>query len=346
VSATARRETTGVGPIPVVLYGLGPIGCRLARRLAKRPDLRVVGALDVDPAKVGRPLSEVLSADDDAAGVVVRNDVQAVLAGGDGTGVVVHATSSRLVDVVPQLEDVARAGWNGLSTCEELVHPRLVDPELAARLDRVAADAGVTVLGSGINPGFLLDSLVLVLTAACVRVDAVRVTRIVDTNARRLPLQRKAGVGMTEAEFRALAERRAIGHVGLAQSAYLVADRLGFVTSDYAETIEPVLATEPTETGLGRVPVGGVLGQYQTATLRAGDRPVVGFTQIMAAGWRSIDTIEIDGEPSIRQRIEGGVNGDVGTEAVIANLVETVVTARPGLRTMPEIVPLACAAGR
>jgi 2,4-diaminopentanoate dehydrogenase len=329
-------------PIDVVLYGLGPIGCRLGRRLSERPDVRIVGAVDIDPGKQGRSLREVLELPD-AADVVVEGSAEAALAGGDGRGVVVHATSSRLLQVVPQLEAVVARGWNVVSTCEELVHPRLIDAALADRLDRAAEAAGVTVLGSGINPGFLLDSLVLVLSGACVRVDAVRVERIVDTNERRIPLQRKAGVGMTESAFRALAESGGIGHVGLAASAYLVAERLGFETSDYSETIEPILASEATATGLGTVPAGGVLGQYQTAVLSAGGKPAVSFTQVMAAGQASVDSIELDGEPPIRQRIDGGVNGDVGTEAVITNLVGPVADAAAGLRIMSEILPLACA---
>jgi hypothetical protein len=343
-AAMRRGRTDPSAPIAVVLYGLGPIGCRLGRRLAARPDVRLVGAVDIDPAKVGRGLAEVLELSDaDAAdGVIVAGDAGAALGGGDRRGVVVHATSSRLAQVVPQLEAIVGRGWNVVSTCEELVHPRLTDPELAGRLDRAAEAAGVTVLGSGINPGFLLDSLVLVLSGACVRVDAVRVERVVDTNERRIPLQRKAGVGMTEAAFRALAADGGIGHVGLAASAYLVSDRLGFAADEYEETIEPILAREPTSTGLGVVPAGGVLGQHQTAVLLAGGEPVVSFTQVMAAGQASLDSIEIDGEPSIRQRIEGGVNGDVGTEAVITNLVGPVVQAAPGLRIMSEILPLAC----
>ena len=136
-----------------------------------------------------------------------------------------------------------------------------------------------------------------------------------------------------------------IGHVGLSQSAHLVAENLGLNPTAYAETIEPVLARAVTQTGLGTVPEGGVLGQHQTATVTSGDRPVVSYTQIMAAGADSVDIIEIDGEPAIRQRIEGGINGDVGTEAVIANLVRPVAAARPGLLTMPELLPFHCAAG-
>lgn len=327
----------------VVAYGLGPIGARLAARLLARPDLRLVGAVDIDPAKVGRPLQEVLGAGSPAH-VTVTSDLSRAVGDGRG-GVVVHATGSRLRQVAPQLEAIAAAGWDVVSTCEELVYPRVVDAALAERLDATARRYGVTMLGSGINPGFLLDSLVLLLTGACTRVDAVSVQRVVDTDQRRLPLQRKAGVGLSEAEFRRRAAVGEIGHVGLAQSAHLVGSRLGWAVTSYQEKIEPVIAERVTQTGVGAVAAGGVLGQRQTAVARVGDREVIRYVQLMAAGQPSRDVIDIAGEPPVHQRIEPGVNGDVGTEAVVTNLVVPVVQARPGLLTMADLLPLACAPG-
>lgn len=325
----------------MVAYGLGPIGCRLAARLLARPGLRLVGAVDIDPAKVGRSLEDVLGTDS-PTGIIVTDALRRAVGGGRG-GVVVHATGSRVRQVAPQLAAVAAAGWNVVSTCEELVYPQIADAALAEELDRTARRYGVTMLGSGINPGFLLDSLVLVLTGACTRVDAVTVQRTVDTNQRRAPLQRKAGVGLTEAEFRHRADLGAIGHVGLSQSAHLVAQRLGWELTSYRETIDPVLAEQVTQTGLGAVEAGGVLGQRQTAVARVGDREVLRYVQLMAAGQPSSDVIDIAGEPPVHQRIEPGVNGDVGTEAVVSNLVVPVAEARPGLLTMADVLPLACA---
>lgn len=329
------------GRIEVVACGLGPMGRRIATRLAGRTDLRLVAAVDSDPDKRGLDLAELLGSRLPAAVTVLPSFGE--LGRPNGPGVAMLATSSRLEVVEAQIAQLVGLGWNVLSTCEELVHPKSVDPAAAERLHIAATHAGVTILGSGINPGFLMDTLVFVLSTACTRVRRIQVRRSVDTNQRRLPLQQKAGVGMEEAWFRRLATETRVGHVGLRQSAHLVADRLGWPVTRYEETLEPVLATAPVETGLGRVEPGGVLGLRQSGTAWRGTEPAIRYELEMSAGAQQVDAITIEGEPEIRQVIAGGVNGDAGTEAVVANLVRPVAAAPSGLLTMADLVPLGCA---
>lgn len=346
MSALQDSIETGAGPkaggrgeaIPVLCYGLGPIGLAIAAVLCERSGVSVTGAVDIDPAKVGGDLSDLL--DRPAPVVTIAREASQAL----GDGVAVHATGSQLAAVEPQLAGLLENGWNVLSTCEELVYPQAADPAIAERLNALARRHGRTLLGAGINPGFLLDALVLVLSGACTVVRAVQVRRVVDTNARRIPLQQKAGVGLTSAEFRARAQAGRIGHVGLRQSALLVAARLGWQVDDYSEQIEPVIAESPMQTGLGIIPAGDVIGQRQRAAVLSGGREVLRYDLQMSAGAPASDDIEIDGSPPIRQHVSGGINGDIGTAAVIANLVPVVAAARPGLLTMADILPLAAGA--
>lgn len=319
--------------IPVLCYGLGPIGLGVADILAERPGVALTAAVDIDPAKIGADLGDLLGGP--AAGVPVTGEAGAA----PPRGVAVHATGSRLAEVEPQLTGLLERGWNVVSTCEELAYPVPSDQAVARRLNEVASRRGRTVLGAGINPGFLLDALVLVLSGICRSVRAVRVRRVVDTNARRIPLQRKAGVGLTAAEFGALVEANAIGHVGLRQSALMVADRLGWPVDSYQERIEPVLASAATQTGLGRMEAGLVIGQRQQAVVVSAGQEVVRYSLEMSAGAAAGDQIEIDGEPPLRQHLDG-VNGDIGTAAIVANLVPVVAAARPGLLTMADVLPL------
>jgi hypothetical protein len=325
--------------IPVACQGLGPIGLQIAGWLAQRPGVAVVAAADLDPAKIGQDLGALVGLA--PLGVPVTAQIPRCPTG--RPGVLVSATGSRLADVAPQLGSAVELGWNVLSTCEELTYPEARDSMLAAELDERARDAGTSILGAGINPGFLLDALVLVLTTVCVTVRKVEVTRIVDTNQRRLPLQAKAGVGLSAEDFRDRADAGLAGHVGLRESAYLVCARLGWPVDDYTETLDPVLAPTPVSTGLGPVPEGGVIGQLQTATVRSGGEVVVSYRLQMSAGAPPQDAIDISGEPDVHQRISGGVNGDIGTNAVIANLVPFLAAARPGLLTMADVVGVHCA---
>lgn len=320
----------------VALVGLGPIGRRIAGRLLSRPDLEVVAAADIDSTLWGRYVTQVVDSSA-TSDVRVVDDIASLP---PGPGVAVLTTGSRLDRVAGQVEQLVGKGWNVLSTCEELAYPYIVDQARAARIDELARDGAVTVLGTGINPGFLLDTLVLALRYAAARVDRVEVVRRVDTDQRRVPLQKKAGVGITKAEFDERAERGDIGHVGLRQSAYLLATGLGWVIDDYSESLEPVLAGEDTRTGAGLVEAGRVIGQHQQVVAIVAGQPRISYDLWMNAGADGNDAITIHGEPTLSQVIRGGVNGDIGTEAVVANLVTQVAAARPGLLTMVNLTAL------
>lgn len=320
---------------PVLCYGLGPIGLRIAERLSIRAGVEVIGAVDLRADEIGPALGRDVG--QALVDIPVSPTIRSIpLHPG---GVVVHATVSRLAAAVPQIREAVEAGWNVLSTCEELAFPSSEDAEVTA-LDAAATAAGVSVLGAGINPGFLMDSLVLVLTAACVAVDRISVTRVVDTNRRRVPLQLKAGVGSSVADFRRRAIMHELGHVGLRESAEMVCHSLNWSIDSYDETIEPVIATDDTNTGIGVVPAGDVIGQRQTVEVRMQGEVVLSYELQMSAGADDLDAIDIHGLPGIHQRIVGGINGDLGTEAIIANLVPVVAAARPGMLTMADVVPI------
>src|SRR5262245_21454864 len=199
----------------VICFGLGPIGLGIARLAQARPGIQIVGVIDVDPQKVGRDLGELLGVV--PTGVIVSADAAATI---DATRpeVALHATSSTLASVTSQLLLLAEAGVNVVSTCEELAHPWTAQPQLAAELDGAARRAGVTLLGTGVNPGYAMDALPLLLTAPCAVVRAVRVLRVVDAGRRRGPLQRKVGAGLTVEQFTAGVRAGTIRHVGLPES--------------------------------------------------------------------------------------------------------------------------------
>ena len=328
--------------IDVVSFGLGPIGMGIATNLLDREDIVIVGGIDSSPQIAGKDLGTLLSRA--PMGIEITSEPARALNNRRG-GVVIHATSSRLASIVDQLETITDSGWNVLSTCEELVCPSAADPALALSIDGMAIRAGVTVIGAGVNPGFLMDSLPLALSALCLRVDSVKVRRIVDTNQRRPQLQAKVGVGLTRVQFDQRVATGGIGHVGLKQSAYLIADRLGWAVTEYEENLEAVIAAEETGTPMGSVSAGNVLGQRQVANLHSGDRERVVLELEMFAGARTEDRILIDGDPSIIQTIPGGINGDAATVALLSNLVRPVREARPGLLTMADILALSCGAG-
>jgi len=328
-------------PIPVVAYGLGPIGLRLAGRAARLgPAVKLVGAIDIDPARIGADLGALLGTSE--LGVTVQPTLDVGPAEEDrGRGVILHATGSRLTDVAAQLLAAVELGWNVISTCEELSFPTLTDATIAKELDARAQANGVTVVGTGINPGFLMDTLPLILTTVCTDVTRVEVRRVVNTDHRRRPLQQKVGVGMKQAEFESLAEQGKIGHVGLVQSAHLLAHRLGWDVLSYRDEIKPVITEHAVQTTLGPVPAGDVIGQQQWAEATCADGRGIRFDLQMSYGAADNDEILITGTPNLHQRVEGGVNGDAGTEAVVTNLLPVISQAPPGLHDMADLTRIA-----
>lgn len=322
--------------IRVVQYGIGPIGAGIVRLMREKQALEIIGAIDKDPAKAGRDLGDVVGAEDAPWGVVVSNESGKVL--GQGADLVVHATSSYLTDVMDQLIECIEAEACVVSTCEELAYPFRKHPELSAKLDAEAKQWNVAVVGTGVNPGFVMDKLVVTLAAVSRRVDRARAVRIVDASKRRLPLQKKIGAGMTEAEFRAAVESGAIKHHGLPESVAMVADGLGLEVEEIAETIQPVIAKEPVKTEFLEVAPGQVAGVHQIARgTGGGEERIYMELQMYVGAKQSSDTITLAGDPDISLTIPGGTHGDIATAAVVVNAIPAILAAPAGLRTSRDL---------
>jgi 4-hydroxy-tetrahydrodipicolinate reductase len=323
-------------PTRIVHVGLGPIGASLARLAAERRGLKIVGAVDVDKEKIGRDLSEVVGLSQ-PTGVSVAEDLAATLAE-TRPEIVVHATSSSLARVVSQLETAIRAGARVVSTCEELAFPIDSNAGLADQLDQLAKKHNVALLGTGINPGFAMDTLPLTMTAVCQSVEHVSVLRVQEAGNRRLPLQLKVGAGMTVDEFRRQAEAGTVRHVGLTESARMIAATLGWALDGIDDTIDPVIATQTVRSQYLEVPAGGVTGVHQVLSARSGGREVIRLDLRMHLGTDNPrDEVEIRGAPPLHVVVQGGLLGDPATAAIVINAIPRVLEARPGLLTMRDI---------
>lgn len=323
--------------IRVVQFGCGPIGCRIARLAAGRAHLRLVAGIDIDPALHGRDIGEVSGGAALGAAIVgswdrLPDDAAPELA--------IHTTGSSLQAVAGQLRALLKAGVDVVSTCEELAFPDDANAALAAELHRQAVAAGVTLLGTGINPGYLMDAWPLYMTVPCQEVHAIRATRVQDASDRRGPFQRKIGAGLDEAEFRRRADDGEIRHVGLTESARMIAAGMGWALDEFTETIEPILASRAIRTDHVSVAAGQVAGVRQEGVGLSGGRPVVTLDFNAAVGLdESYDAVSVDGVPPVNARIDGGVHGDLGTAAVVVNAIPRVASAPPGLTTMKDLPP-------
>ena len=325
-----------------VIIGCGPIGCSVAAYARKRSDIELVGAADTDAKLAGRDLGELAA--DARLGVTISADSATVLSQVK-PDVVFLTTSSSLAIVHPQLRQCVSAGANVISTCEELAYPYSSDAALSDEIDRMARDNGVTILSTGVNPGFVMDAWPLFMTGVCQEVRRIKAVRVQDASSRRGPFQKKIGAGCTPREFDRLVAAGTLKHVGIPESIAMIAAGLGWTLDQVVETIEPVIARTPVVTDFVAVEPGQAAGVRQVGRgLRAGDELVTLEFEASVGAPESYDAVYITGVPSLEVVIQGGTHGDIATAAIVVNSVHRVLAAPPGLVTMKDL-PVVSALG-
>ncbi|MEM1329740.1 MAG: dihydrodipicolinate reductase [Planctomycetota bacterium] len=328
----------------ILHVGLGPLGRRIARELHQRGLGEVGAAVDLDPALTGAPLPEVIDAG--SPGVCVTDDLSATIADGRFDAAVV-TTSSDLATCADTFRALLGAGISTVSTCEELLFPTLRHAELSEELDTLARRHGAGLLGTGVNPGFLMDSLPAFATAVCRSVNSVEVIRVQDASTRRVPFQRKIGAAHDDAAFEARRAEGSLRHVGLGESLFFLADAVGIEIEDWEETLEPVRAPGPISCEVGEIAEGGISGVRQVATGKGADGRTVRLEFVAAVGQADPhDTARIKGEPDLELTFPSGVHGDDATCAITLNAIDSLKRAGPGLHTMSSIPLVRCVGPR
>ncbi len=326
---------------PLIHIGLGPLGQKIVL-FARERGFPSVAAVDPDPAKAGRDLGELCGVE--RLGVTVQGSLAEALsaAAGSRPAVAILATVSSLARLEPQVAALATAGVPVISTCEELVFPWNTQPECARRIDDLCRKHRVACLGTGVNPGFLMDYLPTIVTGVCQKVERVRISRVQDASLRRVPFQRKIGAGLTLEQFRRKQEEGTLRHVGLSESLDFIAHQMGWKLDRRTESLDPVIAESAAAGGTTPIAPGMARGVEQVARGYRGARELITLYFHAAVGApESYDRIEITGEPGIDLRFQGGVNGDVATCALTLNCIRPLLAAPAGLRTMADVNPVA-----
>jgi 4-hydroxy-tetrahydrodipicolinate reductase len=307
----------------------------VTRLVAERANLNLVGAVDIDPGKVGVDVGEVaglgkplgLPVQDKLAKILAQHSVDCAL----------HCTNSYFDLFKSQVLEILDAGLDIVSTSEELSFPWLAHLKDAQEVDAAALKAGKTVLATGVNPGFLMDSLPLNLTAICQQVDRIEIRRAQNASKRRGPFQAKIGSGLTVDEFQAKMAAGRMGHVGLPESTGMIFDTLGKTLVRFENTVEPVVAEQRIQTPYFDVKPGFVRGLKQVARGYSEEGEFLTLTFIAALEHdEDQDTITISGRPNLVVTLQG-TNGDIATVAIAVNAVKRVVEASPGLLTMRDL---------
>jgi 2,4-diaminopentanoate dehydrogenase len=322
--------------IRVLHYGLGPVGTAVARQVAARRGLTSVGAVDIDSAKVGRDLGDV-SGMGKRVGVKVSADAAKAIKAAK-PDVVIVCTNSSLKEIMPQLEEILGAKRPIVSTSEELSYPGYTHVRYARKIDALAKKARVAVLAGGVNPGFVMDALPIMLTAVCEKVDRIAIQRVQDARSRRLPFQQKTGAGLTTEQFQKQVDEGAVRHVGFTESIAMIGDALGWTLDRITDDIQPKIAAATISSEFLAVDPGYVCGMIQDGVGYRKGQPVIRLHMEAYLGApESYDAIQIEGTPPLSLRMLGGIHGDVATASMVVNSIPRVLAASPGLHTMRDL---------
>ena len=323
-------------PIKTLHIGLGPIGAGVVRQVAARKGFKIVGAVDIDPAKVGQDLGDVCAIGRKLRVKISGDIAKAIRA--TKPDVAVLCTSSSLKKVVPEFEAVLKLKVPIVSTTEELAYPVRGNAGAAKKIDALAKRSRVAVLGTGVNPGFTMDALPIALTGVCESVTAIEVARVQDASIRRLPFQQKIGAGLTREEFQEKVDSGSVRHVGLAESITMIADAMGWKLDKVTDEIVPKIAEREVSSQFLTVKPGLVCGIVQDGVgYRKGEAIIKLHMEAYLGAPESFDGVRIRGNPPLSMMISGGVHGDVATAAITVNSIPKVLQAAPGLRTMRDM---------
>lgn len=325
--------------VRVAVWGTGMMGQGLLGYILDRPkDIELVSVIVTNPAKEGRTVGELVGRECD---ICMTTDIEAALA--TRPDVVCISTRSNLHEITSQIEPSVRAGADVLCIAEKLAYPWASDPEWAARFDALAKELGVSILGTGINPGFVLDVLIVVWSSVCLRVDRIEAKRVNDLSPFGPTVMASQGVGVTVEEFeRGVADGSIVGHMGFPESIHLIARALGWSIDEIVEAREPIVTSVERTTPHVRVAPGDVCGCHHVGRGYSAGELKIELTHPQqihpeAEGQSTGDYIHILGDPEIRMANMPEVPGGKGTYASTGNYIPLIGPAPPGILTVVDM---------
>lgn len=336
-------------PIRVVQWGFGAMGSGMVELMLQKQGIEVVGVIERRPEAVGKDVGEVLNLGK-KLGVKVYATPEEIL-DKDKVDLVVHAVHSFTKHVFDGLKFILEKGINVITIAEEMSCPEAQEPELAAQLQELAVKNGVTILGTGVNPGFVLDQLIVNLSGVCHNISRIEASRVNDLSPFGKTVMETQGVGMSPEQFNAgIKDGSIVGHIGFPESVKIISDAIGLEIDKIEETREPIISNTDRETSVVKVKAGMVAGCRHICTGYSKGKEVIKLIhpQQIHPGVENVETgdyIKIEGTPNINMAIQPEIPGGIGTTAIAVNMIPLVFKATPGLKRMSDLPIPACLMG-
>ena len=329
--------------VKVAIWGFGAMGSGIAKVLLGKKGVDIVGVCDIHPARVGKSIFELLGVErGDRADVTVNPENKEVVHDGN-CDICVLATDSFTRKAFDKIKYIVSQKVNVVATAEQMSYPKAQEPELAAEMDRLAKENGVSILGTGINPGLMMDLLAVCLSGCMTDVEKVTCRRVNSLSPFGPAVMEEQGVGLTvDAFMKGVEDGTLAGHVGFAESVGMIAEALGWNVEKFEQQMKPIVTSVDRKSPYGFAKAGDVAGVNMT-----GQGYVDGQVKIdmihpqqiepEMEGTHTGDYIVLEGTPKVNMSIQPEVDGGIGTIAMVVNMIPHVINARPGLKTMLDL---------
>jgi 4-hydroxy-tetrahydrodipicolinate reductase len=329
--------------IRIIIWGLGSMGSGIAKMILGKKGFTIVGAIDVDPNKAGRRLYEVLNMDpsEDSNCIVVKDADEIIKPNCADVCIIAAASFTKIV--FPFIKKAAEAGMDVVTTAEEMSYPKAVDPELSEEMDKIAKENNVSILGTGVNPGFIMDFIVIALTGVCDKIDKLTVSRINDLTCFGKAVMKEQGIGLSPEEFtKRVKDNSVVGHVGFLQSFGMFEEAFNVKFDEVKQKKEPIVTRVKRSTDTALVKPGEVVGCRQLGSAKLGGKEFVKMEhpQQIRPELENVETgdyINIKGSPDIDLKIKPEIPGGIATIAICVNMIPLVINSTPGLKTMLDL---------
>lgn len=329
--------------VKVGIWGFGAMGSGMAKMILKKTGIEIVAVCDRNENRLGKSIYDVLDIERvERPEVIIKSNPDEVFSE-KCADVVLIATDSFTKGAFDKIKLVLEKKINVISTAEEMAFPKAQEPELAEKLDKIAKENGVSVLGTGINPGFVLDLLILALTGTCEEVDYIKAARVNDLSPFGNAVMIEQGVGVTKDVFdKGVEEGSIAGHVGFPESINMITEGIGWNLEKVKQTREPIMSSVYRKSEYAEVEAGNVAGCRQCGYGYVNGKMKIEMEhpqQILPhlEGQSTGDYVSIKGIPNIDLQITPEIPGGIGTIAMCVNSIPHVINAKPGLKTMLDI---------
>ena len=329
--------------VKVIIWGFGAMGSGMAKMLLNKKGVDIVGVCDRHDTRVGKSMFEVLGLEKgDRPEVIIKDKIEDVVYTG-AADVVLCATDSFTRNAFPRLKYCLEQKINVISTAEEMAYPQAQEPELAIELDKIARENGVSILGTGINPGLIMDLLVVILTGCMTDLSHVEAKRVNSLSPFGHTVMEEQGVGITMDEFnKGVEEGTLAGHVGFEESIAMIADAVGWKVDKVVTQMKPIQTDVDRKSPHGFAAAGNVAGVNMTGQGYVGGQPIIDMIHPQQiepeqVGVQTGDYITLKGTPEVNMAITPEVEGGLGTIAMCVNMIPQIINAEPGLKTMLDL---------